>query len=466
MPTLRVADLVDATGGRLLRGDAAETLTSYDIDTRALAPGSAFFALAGERTDGHRFLPQAYRAGAKLAVVERDVPDDGEGPPAILRVDSVERALWAGGERARAAVDGAGFVAVAGSTGKTTTKEMTATALAVDGPTHRTAGNRNNHLGVPLTLLACPDDARHAVVEVGMNAPGEVAGLARLARPSIGVVTNVRPEHMEFFRALDDVAAAEGELYAVLSDDGTSVVNLDDVHARIQGLRHGGRQVTFGEGDRADVRLVRVEARFRPGTRFSFAVDGRERDVQMKLGGVHAAWNALAALAVVHAAGVDLDAAAAALAEIEPGPGRGQVHALTDGVVLVDDSYNCSPGALQAVLEVVRTEPDCDRRVLVLGDMLEMGREGPAYHEAAGRQAGAAGVGLLIGVGPLSRRALEAARRAGVAETFHADDADAAARLLAERIRPRDLVVIKGSRGIRLERTVHAVVHGRFGGGR
>jgi len=465
VPTLSVGDVVATTGGTLVRGDAATTVASFDIDSRALRADGAFFALPGSRTDGHRFLPDAARAGARLAVVSRDLPEGSAAPPAVVRVDDVEAALTRCGSLARERLGGVRFVAVAGSTGKTTTKELVAAALSASGTTHRTAGNRNNHLGVPLTLLACPDDAAFAAVEIGMSGAGEVAALARLVRPGVGVLTNVRPEHMEFFRTLDDVAAAEGELYAVLSDEATSVVNVDDPLARVQGLRHAGPQVTFGTVERADLRMVSIEPRFRPGTRFVFALVGVTRSVQLRLGGEHSAWNALAALAAAHAAGVDVDAAARAIAAIEPGPGRGRVHELGDGIVLVDDSYNSSPAALASILEMLRVEPGAARRVAVLGDMLEMGSDSHAYHVEAGRRAAAAGVELLVGVGAAVRATLEAARRGGVPESYLAKDADDAAGMLLERIRPGDLVVVKGSRGVALDRTVRRVLEQRAAGG-
>ncbi len=462
MPTLSVGDVVEATAGQLVQGDAGATVTSFDIDTRALRPGSAFFALPGERTDGHRFLPQAHRAGAALAIVQAEVPTGPDVPPAIVRVADTAAALARCGALARERLRDVRMLGLTGSTGKTTTKELAAAALATGARVHRTTGNRNNHLGVPLTLLACPDDAEIAVVEMGMSAAGEIAALAGLARPDAGLVTNVRPAHLQSFENLDAIAAAKGELFATLADDAVAIVNDDDPNVRVQALRHVGPQVRFGTAAGVDVRLEEFSGGFVPGARMTFRHDGRSRTVQLRLGGAHAAWNALAAVAAVVALGGDLDAAAEAMAAVEPGPGRGRVHRLDGDVVMVDDSYNSSPAALATVLDALRDTPCSGRRMLVMGDMLELGPSSRAFHQEAGRAAAAAGVSWMLGVGPETTAALDAARAAGVAEVHQRKDATAGSALLVERLQPGDVVVVKGSRGVGLDRLVRTVA-GRRG---
>ena len=462
MPTLRVADVLEATAGQLVQGDAETSLTSFDIDTRSLRPGSAFFALPGDRTDGHRFLPQARRAGAALAVVQAEVPTGPEVPPAIVRVDDTAAALARCGACAREHLRDVRVLGLTGSTGKTTTKELAAAALATGARVHRTTGNRNNHLGLPLTVLACPDDAEVAVCEMGMSAAGEIAALATIARPDAGLITNVRPAHLESFENLDAIAAAKGELFATLADDAVAIVNDDDPHVRVQALRHVGPQLTFGTADDADVRLEEFTGGFLPGARLTFRHDGRSRTVQLRLGGAHAAWNALAAFAAVVALGGDVDASIEAMGAVEPGPGRGCVHRLGGDVVLVDDSYNSSPAALASVLEALRDTPCSGRRMLVMGDMLELGPSSRAFHQAAGRAAAAAGVTWMLGVGPETTAALEAARAAGIADVQQRKDATAGAALLVERLEPGDVVVVKGSRGVGLDRLVRTVA-GRRG---
>ena len=274
MPALSLQEIVSATGGTLLRGQAETRVDSFDIDTRRMRPGGMFFALKGSRADGHDYLAAAARAGAAAAVVEREPTGQGDVPAALIRVDDAVAALSASGALARTKCR-AKFIALTGSVGKTTTKDLIASGLASKRRVHRTEGNRNNHLGVPLTLLACPEDAEFAVVELGMNAPGEIAHLARLTRPDIGLVTGVRPVHLEQFSSLDDIAAAKGELYAVLKHEATSVVNLDDRHARVQAARHAGPRVTFGRLPAADVVVQSVRDVLIPGADLTFRHDNR-----------------------------------------------------------------------------------------------------------------------------------------------------------------------------------------------
>ena len=274
MPALSVADVLQATGGELLIGDRSAVATSFTIDTRRLERGAAFFALVGTRTDGHAFLAEAARAGAALAVVSRPPEGIGSFPPAVIRVDDGAAALARCGALARQRLS-AKVVALTGSAGKTTTKEFIAAGLSASHRVHRTIGNLNNELGVPLTLLACPEDAEIAVIEMGMNGPGQIAFLTRLANPDVGLVTNVRPVHLEFFSSLDEIASAKGELFAVLREDAVAVVNLDDARVRLQAARHGGHRVTFGRSESADLRAETIADRFLPGAGLTFAHQGR-----------------------------------------------------------------------------------------------------------------------------------------------------------------------------------------------
>lgn len=461
MPELRVADLVEATGGTLVRGAGETVLRSFAIDTRRLEPGAAFFALRGDRRDGHRFLGDAARRGAVAAVIDAEPGD--EAPEGLIRVDDTTAALARCGRwvRDRMASDDRIWIAVTGSNGKTTTKELIAAGLGAQRRVYSTPGNFNNHLGVPLTLLACPEDCDAVVLEIAMSAAGEIAALTRLTSPTIGLITNVRAVHLRSFTGLDDIAAAKGELFALLADDAVSVVNLDDAHVRVQSTRHRGPRVTFGRHPAADLRMDEIVDRFVPGAAFAYVYEGVRRTVELRIGGAHAAWDALAALAVVAAAGGDLDAAAEGMRTLEAGPGRGKVHRLANGVLLVDDSYNSSPSAMASVLDTLRASHPAGRRVLVMGDMLELGPLEGAMHREAGKRAAAAGVELLIAVGPQSRGAAESGRRAGVPEVHHHGDASRAAESVAEFLRPGDLVLVKGSRGMHMERIVAALLAGQ-----
>jgi UDP-N-acetylmuramoyl-tripeptide--D-alanyl-D-alanine ligase len=457
MPALEIGALAAACGGTLLRGDPAALAAAYSIDTRTLSPGSVFFALRGAHSDGHEFLLEAARAGAAAVVVQQDLPRDLPSGVAAIRVDDTTTALGRCGAAARKMLRETTVLAVTGSAGKTTTKEMLAAALGSTGRVHKTEANLNNELGVPLTLLSCPEDAQAQVLELAMRGSGQIAYLARLADPDVGLVTNVRPVHLEFFRTLDDIAAAKGELFAVMRPDAVAVVNLDDEHVRVQSARHAGRRVTYGRHASADLVLESVEDRFVPGASLAFRHEGTLRRLELRMAGSHAAVNCLAALAAVVAAGADLDRAAEAISRLEAGPGRGRVLRLAHGIVLVDETYNSNPAALSSVLRTVGASAPSGRKVLVLGDMLELGLEEISYHRDAGRQAASAGVQVLMGVGPLARAAVESGRKAGVPEVRHEPDAASAAREMPHLVRPGDLVVVKGSRGIHLEHVVSAL---------
>lgn len=458
MPAVSLAQLAQDAGGELLRGDGAAVVRSFDIDTRRMRPGGCFFALKGARTDGHEFLGEAARTGAAVAVVQHAPAAEAPAPPALIRVDDTAAALARCGAQVRRRHTDTRWIALTGSNGKTTTKEMIAEGLAARRRVHRTPGNFNNRLGVSLSLLALPDDAEIAVLELAMSGPGEIAELTAMTDPDVGLVTNVRAVHMAYFESLDDVAAAKGELFAVLREQATAVVNLDDVHVRVQAARHAGPRVTFGHHPSADLRLESVENRLLPGASLSLRYRGESLRLQLGMAGTHAALNALAALATVVAADEDLRAAAERIERLEAGPGRGKVHRLDRGIVVVDESYNNSPPALASVLETLRVTEPPGRRVLVFGDMLELGSMSPALHREAGRRAAAAGVTLLIAVGPESRETAENARRSGVPEVYHHADSRAAAASVREMLHDGDLVVVKGSRAIRMERIVGALI--------
>ena len=457
MPELKLAELVEGTGGNLLRGDLESVVSSFVIDTRRLKPGGVFFALKGAHTDGHRYLEEAAESGAAAAVVEREPAVGEPAPPALIQVENTETALGRCGSWVRRTARVGKWIAVTGSNGKTTTKELTAEGLSGDRRIHRTPGNLNNHLGVPLTLLDLPQDAEMAVIELATSGPGEIAELTKMTDPDVGLVTNIRTVHMETFRSIDDVAAAKGEMFAMLREDSVAVVNLDDVNVRVQATRHLGPRVTFGQHASADLRLEGIENRFVPGAVLTFAYHNETLRVQLRMGGAHAARNALAALATVAAVGGDVHAAAQRMERVDAGDGRGKVHRLARGMLLVDDSYNSSPPALASVLETLRLSEPQGRRVLVMGDMLELGPMKAALHREAGRRLGAAGIQMLMAVGQLTHETADAAKRAGVDEVQHYPDSVRCAESIGDLVRDGDLVVVKGSRGVHLEHVVEAL---------
>jgi UDP-N-acetylmuramoyl-tripeptide--D-alanyl-D-alanine ligase len=415
----------------------------WSVDTRTQQPGDVYFALRGASRDGHDFVPAAVEKGASAVVVERAC-----GAPVELVVPDGLKALQGLGAWARRQWAGR-VVAVTGSAGKTTTKDAIASLLGVAMPVGKTAGNLNNHVGVPLSILRLPDGCRAAALEMGMNHAGEIRELAMIARPDMGVVTNVGYAHVEFFDSIEGVAAAKRELIEALPRDGVAVLNADD--ARVLGFRrwHPGRTVTFGFSEGADVRAER--ARIHDGGS-RFRVQGV--DFETSQPGRHAVMNLLAAIAVAGEFGIAPERLRDAVRSFAATGMRGE-RLEHNGVVVWNDCYNSNPEAARSMIDVLRDTPAA-RRIAVLGEMLELGRAAPELHRLVGRYAAARGVDLLIGVQGGARAMVEAACEAGLdpgAARFFEDAAEAGdyARRAA---RPGDAALFKGSRGVRMERAL------------
>jgi len=443
-----LAHFAGAMRGHLRGADAS--FGAVSTDSRTLAPGELFIALAGPSFDGHDYVAAAAERGAAGAVVARPLP---LAIPQIV-VDDTLRALQRAAEawRTQFAIP---VVAVAGSNGKTTTKELIATILAGRGPCHATRGTLNNHIGVPLTLLALEAQHLSAVIEIGANHPGEVAALVLLARPTIGIVTNAGAEHLEGFGTLEGVARAEGELFAGLERGATAVINADDEYAPLwQQLSGAARRLCFGFAAAADFRVagsVRAHGPAGATQEFELATPAGSVAVRLALAGRHNVQNALGAAAAAHAAGADLDAIAAGLGRMRPVKGRLELKAARGGAYLIDDSYNANPSSLSAGLGVLAATTG--ERWLVLGDMGELGSAAPGAHATAGREARAAGVTRLFAVGPLS---VAAVAEFGAGAEWFADAAALGARVAA-LLHPAVTVLVKGSRLNRLERVVEAL---------
>jgi UDP-N-acetylmuramoyl-tripeptide--D-alanyl-D-alanine ligase len=441
----RLAEVAAATGGCLAGTDAA--FAGISIDSRTLKPGELFFALRGERFDGHAFVTIAAERGASGAVVEKA----GDAPIAQIVVKDAVAAL-ATLARAWRERSGATVIGVGGSNGKTTTKELLASILAGAGPTLATRGNLNNHLGVPLTLLRLEPGHRFAVIEMGANHPGEIAALAGLARPAIALVTNAGDEHLEGFGDLAGVAQAEGEMFAALTDTGVAVINADDpFHELWQKMARGARQVRFGIESAADVRATGLQGRIESGafvTVFTLVVGGEPARVRLGLAGRHNVMNALGAAAAAHAAGVSLPAIVAGLERVSPVNGRLQLKAGPRGCWLIDDSYNANPSSVRAGIDVLCSLPG--EHWLVLGEMAELGSHTEASHAGIGDYARSAGVTRLFAIGAATRLAVAAFGAHG--SWF--EDAGRLADAVGAGLDAGVTVLIKGSRVNRLERVV------------
>jgi UDP-N-acetylmuramoyl-tripeptide--D-alanyl-D-alanine ligase len=460
MAVFTVEDVVRGTQGALVGGDLAVPVAGVSIDSRSLAVGQAFFAIQGHRLDGHAFLRDAAARGASCVVVHA-LPDEMPPTVAVVLVDDTTRALGrlAAYHRARFTVP---VAAVTGSNGKTTTKEMMASVLAALGPVLKPESSFNNQWGLPLTLLRLSPEHRAVALELGANMPGEIAMLAAICRPTIGVVTMVASAHTEFFGSLDGVQAEKSALVRAIPAKGVVVLNADDPRVIAMGPLTAARVLTVSASDpRADVRAIGA-AETGEGLRVTLEIAGARRAVRLGFAGRHNVGNALAAAGVGLALELPPDDIARGLEAARPVKGR-CVWKRAGSVRILDDTYNANPTSLRAALDTLLATREAGRRVVVLGDMLELGDLAEAAHREAGRAVAAAGASEFIGVGRLSRLAVEAAREAGLAEGHHAATFEDTVAQLLKRLAPGDVLLVKGSRGMRMERVVDALV-ARFGG--
>jgi UDP-N-acetylmuramoyl-tripeptide--D-alanyl-D-alanine ligase len=455
--SLTAGDIAAATGGRLIRGAGETGIEGISIDTRTVVAGDLFIAIRGERFDGHRFVPDALGRGACGAVIDErgaaGFPQGGTNNAVLIVVDDTTRALQdiARDVRRRS---GAKVVAITGSAGKTTTKEVAAEFLSTRYTVFRNKGNLNNHIGLPLSLLQLRSRPDVAVVELGMNHPGEISTLVGIAEPDVRVWTNVGDAHLGFFASADAIADAKAEILEHARAEEVLVANADDsrIAARIGAF--AGRVVTFGIDTPADVRATAVLGRGLDGTAAQVRTPAGDVRLETPLLGLGNLANVLAATAVALEFGVPLDQIAERAASLRPANRRGELLRLPGGLTLIDDSYNSSPAALRLALETVKEATGSARKIAVLGEMLELGTHSAGLHEACGAAAAAAGLDVLIAVGGAPALAMaDAATRAGMppASVVHvASSADAVAVAL-QRTRPGDLVLVKGSRGIGMD---------------
>jgi UDP-N-acetylmuramoyl-tripeptide--D-alanyl-D-alanine ligase len=453
---LSAADVARLGGGRVVAGDPGRLLPTVSIDSRSAQPGDLFVALRGERFDGHDFASAALAAGAAGTLVSSasgiTVPEGA----LLIEVPDTLHALQSMAHEVRRRA-GTRLVAITGSAGKTTTKEATAALLEARYVTLKNKGNLNNHIGLPLSLMELQRGADVAVMELGMNHAGEIRRLVEIAEPDVRVWTNVGTAHLEFFGTREAIADAKAEILERASADSVAVVNADDtrVMARVSGFP--GRTVTFGVDSPADVRAERAEPRGMEGTVAEVRTPAGDLTLSVPLAGRGNLENVLAATAVAVVLDVPLEAIAERVARLAPAAHRGELLRLGRNVRVLDDAYNASPSALERLLELVATEPSGARRVAFLGEMLELGEASVALHAAAGRAVAAAGVAALVTVGGAPARALaEAAVGAGLpaGRVEHVADSGQAAALVPAVVAAGDLVIVKGSRGTRMERVV------------
>jgi UDP-N-acetylmuramoyl-tripeptide--D-alanyl-D-alanine ligase len=454
--------LLAATGGRPL-GARPDVITGVSIDSRTIQPGEAFFAIKGDTHDGHDFASNAVARGAATAVVaEGRIAGLGRIRGSLTIVPDVLDALRSLGVAARAR-SSAGVAAVTGSVGKTTTKEMLAVALAADGPTHASPASFNNHWGVPLTLARMPESARFAVVEIGMNHAGEIELLVKMVRPNVSIITTVEPVHLEYFKDVKAIARAKAEIFLGVEAGGAAILNRDNPHYALMAklAREAGveRVVGFGEHKRAELRLETVKLKENCSC-VSASILGEKVSYKLGSPGRHLIQNSLAVLGAVSILGADLAKAMLALAAIGPGKGRGERHQLhfRDGAAtLIDESYNANPASMRAAIALLgQSQPGKQgRRIAVLGDMRELGKDAEKMHAALAGSLAEANVDAVFLAGPLMRALSE--KLPGDMRGAWAETAAELEPLLAKSLAAGDVVMVKGSNASRMGPLVETV---------
>jgi UDP-N-acetylmuramoyl-tripeptide--D-alanyl-D-alanine ligase len=442
----KTAEFISAAGDF----DREVTVHGYSIDSRTVETGQLFFAVKGERLNGHDYVEQALAQGASAAVVARD--QLGRYPVkerllvvedtlvALQNLATAVRRLW-----------GKPLIAVTGSAGKTTTKEAIAHVLATRFRVLKSEGNFNNHFGLPLMLLKVEPEHDLAVIEIGMSHAGEIRALAKIAQPEVGVVTNVAAVHLEFFDSLADIARAKYELIESLPANGTAIVNADDEYVSRFGRGFKGKVVSYGTHEMANVRAENMEAKGIEGIEFDVVIGTERQHATLPLVGQHNVLNALAAVSVGVERGMKLVEAVGALATMAPAEKRGQVLQVGN-ITVINDCYNSNPKALKAMVDALAGMP-AKRRVVLAGEMLELGPAGEEMHREAGQHIAENNVDVLLGVRGLAQTMVEAATHRGIRAEFVASS-DEAGEWLAREVRDGDVILLKASRGVKLEKAL------------
>lgn len=461
-------EVAEAVGGTLLAGAPTVPLTGVGIDSRSVVPGTLFVAIRGDHHDGHRFVPDAVAAGARGVLVagaragDWPVAQWGREGTAVIGADETLRALGALG-RAQRLRAGVRVVAVTGSNGKTSTREMAAAVISRRFVTLQPKKNFNNEIGLPLTLLSLSADHQVAVVELGMNALGEIRRLTRICQPDIGLITNVGPAHLEGVGSIEGVAAAKGELFEEMAPTAAVAVNADDgrvaeVARRTGWTDSGRRSIRYGVEAPAE---IRAEAIAEEGgeLNFTLVIGGDRVPVHLAVPGRFMVVNAVAAAAAGHLLGLTPAEIAAGLGDFRPVDGRMRIRRTESGVRIIDDTYNANPGSMAAAIGTLKSLAGAGRSILVIGDMYELGAQAEALHREVGAAAAEAGIRRLYVVGKYAKTVAGGASAAGMKHRqIVTGSREDVTRALADALRPGDWVLIKGSRAMGMETIIHALI--------
>ena len=461
-PILKTGEIVTATGGTLIRGNPDAMFEGLSTDSRDVGENNLFIPLLGERFDGHNFIPDAVKKGAAGLLVQRgasEIPEDVLDNICVILVDDTLRALgdianlW----RNKFTIP---VVAVTGSSGKTTTKEMIATVARLSGTVLKSRGNYNNLVGLPLSLLELNGGHEMAVVEMGTNRRGEIARLAAIANPDIGVITNVGPAHLEGFGSLNVVMEEKGDLFFNMRDDGIAIINRDDEFSRILADRWSGRNISFGIDENAFVRAESIFMRNEGGVSFTLKMGGTGKGIDMTVVGRHNIYNALACAAACRAMDIEYDLICEGLSAFRQIQGRMDVHRLKMGGTVIDDTYNANPTSTMEALKTLNDLKGKNESIVVLGDMLELGAEAERLHEEVGRAMAETGVGSIFLRGDFSGSMARGAIEEGFSEDhiYFVDTPDMMMEVLQSLLRGGDWILIKGSRNMKMEEFLNAII--------
>ena len=461
-PTLSVGEILKATGGTPLRGGTEWGCRGISTDTRTLRPGNLFIALRGENFDGHDYLSAAAQRGASGLLIRTEsfgkAANQQNGLPVIGVTDTLEAlGAIAHAWRLRYPIP---LVAITGSSGKTTTKELLAAIVSRSRIVLKTTGNLNNLIGLPQTLLGLGAGHELAIVELGTNHPGEIARLSAIAAPDVGLITNIGPAHIEGLGSLEGIREEKGDLFRVMAGRGTAVINHDDDAIAVLAERWRGRRVTFGLKAGADLTARRIGQATPEGVGFEIVIDGIATPARLPVPGRHNIMNALAAAAAAWALGFDRQAIAEGLAAYRPIPGRMEIRRLGNGTFMIMDTYNANPASVREALKTVEELKGAGSAFAILGDMLELGKRAEALHGEIGTLLAETGIARVFLKGTLSRYTAEGARKNGfpAEKIVFFDDPGQVVTDLRSRLRKRDWILIKGSRKMKMEVVAEAII--------
>ena len=460
-PVLKVEEIITATKGTLVRGNPEGVLEGLSTNSEDVIGGNLFISLIGKRFDGHSFIPDAIKNGASGLLVQREEEEITGKIPGDLSVVLVDDTLRALGDianlwRNKFTIP---VVAVTGSSGKTTTKEMIATVAGLSGNILKSRGNYNNFVGLPLCLLKLNPGHEMAVIEMGTNRRGEIERLTAIAEPDIGVITNIGPAHLEGFGSVDVVMEEKGDLFSNMKENGVAVINRDDPFSRILADRWMGRNISFGIDENAFVRAESIFMRGERGVSFTLEMGGAGKGVDMTVVGRHNIYNALACAAACRAMDIEYDLICEGLSIFRQIQGRMDIHRLKRGGIVIDDTYNANPASVMEALKTLNDLKGNNESIVIFGDMLELGEETERLHKEIGRTMADTGVGSIFLRGNFSGFVASGAMEKGFREDhiYFAETPDRIMKTLRSLLREGDCILVKGSRSMKMEEFVKAI---------